>query len=1159
MGLRNMGYEITLNDLVDGNVQDTLVKQLMEAGFTERQASDLLLGAKEMGMSPEENLAFQDFFKNDDGSINYQKTLAYARVNSRIMTLDSYIPVLNDRINNDAAYEDNEDGTPNSKNLKDLDIAVQMMKKAGYSAREMAHVVNNLIKIATAYTWHPTELLSENGRKLARNLVKAAESGDLQVLKDAVNDIIHSDDFEATRRDHILNEIDDNNEVSRLHNKAVNELDRAVERMIYNATGEYVEIHSNTAPRSWAYDADGKNNAEGFSMMAKMATTKMGALMDLVNNLEVAKAKDIPADLKDRMESMQNDVQKIVNRLQPIYDRSREITLELAQRAPEEREAFYQKNYSQYFKPLLNDFGNIYDEVDGGRDAEAFYHDLIGDGESRIGILDKWRLELEEHDTGAAFAIDESYRTLLRCGFALERGQTRHNDLVNKNILDNLFASDAFWSLGILGDTDREAISMAGKFSDLTVEEQACYFDKIIVAIKSNDRLRDDLLETLGVTNILTFKKLEDGGNGYPEQEHTYNDRMDLRALFPMMFAEGVISDASDKAPAFQKFLADIRQMEHMRHMSLHEDDMTLGCQGINMTTYNKYGGADNRKSREDSLRVFYRRWVECLHVMRAASDAEKTLGSFTRLQAMQQFREVVREGYKMGVPIEFMIGGGGSLNRFGGDVGMVRRIVAQELKDIIEDKKANGGEYDIKDEKMLLMASSILYTEQGRTKRYISATQNQIRDNFAGKMVQIIQDVMDIRGNVPSYTFIDKRHRFTPEMKAVQNNAHHQARLYYKALTHAVKIDSNGNKEYVMDSYFGKVGCPHLDPYMNNGSRPAAGKAKGKAKGVSSGRAIGKDKSSYLGQTFHCGIYGSGFVMRRFYDRLHANKGANGSFNEKKISLRDISELMNQPDWDEAVFSRNLVDAGRFNASHLFRRVSDKEWTFDRAVEVGRSVQIINEGKAKGGDDMWVIKAANYEDYYSHEELYLAKIYYDRVAFLAMTEAALTPQGQGITMQSDQETIIRSFRPKDNGLDFGLGERTKAFQPDVVETIKNHEMNASAYSFMYMINDDIEYKIQNGMTKKEAIATYGGFDVDADYGDDRSKVIDEAFKHGESYLRVVCASFCAGTMPHKHKWMSKNTYGVENRSRYSMEEFLDILPFNGNPYVDYEAAGLSI
>ncbi len=1123
--------EITLDGLLN---QEVLVGKLVDGGFGKDEARLVLAQSAVMDLSPEAGIDFQKYLQDDDGNVDTAKTLAYSRVNSIKMTLDSYLPVLNDRADNDANYED---GT--SKNIEELRSAVQMMHAAGYDAQKMAHVFNNLIKISCSYTSHPTEGLSKNGVKLTRNLVKAAESGNQKTLDSAVNAIIESDDFEATTRDNALDEIDEENNVSRIHNKGVNAIDRAVESMIFKTTGEYVEIRTNTAPRSWAYDADGKNNAEGFSMMAKMATTKMGALTDLVANLGTAKSKDIPDDLKDKMEATQNDIQKIIDRLQPIHDKSREITLTLAKLDPAKREDYYRKNYEESFKPLIKDFAKIYDDVDGGRDAEAYYHDLIGDGEEQTGLLDSLRKELEEHDSGAAFAMDESYRTMRRCGFALDRGQTRHNDGIYVNMLDNLFKSDAFWSLELLGDTDREAINTAGRYSDLSTEAQACYFDKILDAVQNNDDLRNRLLDVISSTNPLAFKSLDNSGNGYPNQARTYYDRMKLRSLFPMIFSEGVISDAQKDAPIRQKFFADLLRMEHMRHMPLHEDDKTLGNQGGNSVTYNKYGGAENIKNRKDKLRVFYRRFDEALHVMRAASDAEKTLGSFTRLQAMQQFREVVREGYKIGVPIEFMIGGGGSLNRFGGDVDMVRRIMAQELKEIIEEKIANGGEYDAHDEKMLMAVSSILYTEQGRTKRYVSATPNQIRDNFSGKMVNIIQDVLDIRGDVPSHTFIDKRHRFRDGMKAVQHNAIAQAMVGYKALTHVVKKDKDGKADgLIMDSYYDKAGCPHLVSYMNNGSRPAAGKAKGAAKGVSDLRAIGKDQTSYLAQSFHAGIYRSGLVMDRFHDRLHANKGATGSANEKNLNLSDINDLMNQPDWDEAIFSRNLIDAGRFNASQLLNQISDKNWSFDRIVELGSAVQIVNEGKAKGGkDDMWVINAGGYEDDYSEEEIYFAKIYYDRLLFLSMTEAAITPQGHGVTMNGTKDDIIKAFRPDDNNIEINLGARTNAKYPDVVADLKNHGMNAPAYSFMHMVNDDIEAKIQSGMSKNDAIATYG----------------DGDFDKGEAYMRKICSSFRAGTMPHKSKWTYKNTYGVENRRENTMAEFLNKIFPNHRSSVSFE------
>lgn len=1083
------GLTIDPNQLTD---QSLFIEQLQKSGFSEEEAKVVLSEADSLGMLPDDMRTFQRHFRDENGAVDVHKIDAFMHIQNTKMTLDSYLPVLEDRAQN---YD-------HETKLEHLRAAIELMHASGFSGQKIADTLSTYVKISKSFTPHPTEGLSPNGIRLSRNLVKAAEvPADKRelALQEAVREIAVSDDFGASKKSNMLDETDYSSKCARIHNQGVNELDRQIEKILFETTGEQVDVNLNTGARSWDYDADGKNNAEGFSMMMKMATTTMDAMSDLSENLAKASRGSIPEHLREELTTLKFKVDGVMQKLHPVYDRSRKITADLATAKPDQRETLYRQLYETEYEGLFAKLSHAYDSLGGHRGLD-FYEQTVKD-------LDRLRKDLSKHDRDSTEAVDDAFRTVRRNGFALEKGQTRHNDYVYIDMLDNMFDSDAFWGTGILSNKDRDEILMAGKFSNLSTDVQYLHWERILEHAKENGN-RDQLIRILESTNPLTFKALSDGGNGYPDQEKAYADRMKLRALFPFKFEEGIISDAQEIGSPRQKFIADLYGMVHMKHMSLNEDPTNLAKQPTLVRQFNDHGGAQNMENRLNKMPDLFRRLHQALHIMRPASDAEKVGGSFTRLQAIDQYRGIVREAYDMKVPVEVMIGGGQSLNRFGGDVDMVRRILAQELKEIFLEKKDRGEALDEYDDKMIMMATSTLYTEQGRTKRYASATADQVMDDFAGKVTNIVQDYLDLKECVPDHTFIDDKHKFSPEMNRLQRIIADRGITEYETFNKIVLKDENGKPSdtLLIDRFTEMVGAPNLISTQNNGARPEAGKAKGGSKKTSSLRAIGKDQTSYTSQSFLAGIMASGGAMERFYDALHDHK--NG------ITKNDIDDLMNDPDWNEAIFSRNLVDAGRFNATHLFEKCSNgdaSDWTFDRAMEIGHQVVWQRDTKT----DKMVLQYKGDENV-SQEQLYLSKVYYERTMFLAMTEAALTPKGEGVSLEDSVEDILKSVRPADNSLEFGLGERTKEKWPSVEsETLRDHRKNAPAYALYYMVENDIQSKIEAGVAKDEIMAGYGDGDPQA----------------ADARFRQYGAALRAGTLPHKAKWTGKETYGMENRT----------------------------
>ena len=1150
---------INPNDFVDPQI---FVEQLENTGFSGEGANDALSGSDDMDMSPDAARIFQEYLQNDNGGVDVEKTKAFSHVRNVLRTLDSYDGILAERADN----------TDNRTKLDDLEKAIRIKHAAGYSAQEIAEFFNNGSKISESYTPHPTEHLDPDDIKLVRALVEASESpleereANIKVAAEA---IAKKTDFGASRKYTGVDEIDSTSETSRIHNKGINQLDREIEGMIYRTTSERVNICTNSTPKRWL-DADGKNTADGFYMMAEMSSTMMDAMTDLSDNLSRTMAGNASDDIKSRLGKMHENINKVINRLQPAYESSRNIVIELAQCAPEERENLYSERYSNDYKGLRDGLANVFDDM-GNDQGFKFYEDTV----KELGSL---RKDFEDYNPESALLMDESFRSVQRCGFALDEGQMRHGDPVNINILDNLFKSDEsnelynsdeFWNLcksvgrDLLNDLDHSELLEAGGFSGLPSDTQQRHWDKILRYAEKNEEYRTKLLDMLSRANPLAFN----GGNGYPDQGRAYMDRNDLRSLFPLIFGDMIISDAQIHGAPRSMYITDLFGMYDMKHMPLFEDKENAANMAECIEAFKEACGDHNLKNRAERLekvaqendilshaKIAHLMRVAVMQVMRAASDIERWGGSPTRLQAFEQLRQMTRICHDMKVPFDYKLGGGMDLNRFGGDPDMPRRIIAQELKAVFNEKLDRGEELDEYDYNMINMAMSISYTTQGRGKRYSTATAAQKTDDFAGKYTNILQDNMDLMGDVSDNTFIDEKQEFSPAMEETKSRVKNKAIKSYIALANAYGTDGKGNVTggLLLDSFMNKVGCKHLWPFLNNSARADAGKLGG-GKDVSKLRAIGKCQASDTSQANPTGIYGSGQMMERLN-----NKRA-----DEVITSDDVDELVHSDEWNECIFSRNLIDAGKFNAILAFERLSAgdaSEWNFDRAMDIGKECQVIKVE----GEEKWKVVYEGEEKNVTDDQLYLCKLYYDRAVFLACSEAALNPDKNGpyVTMEDSLERIIQAIRPTDNNLDFGLGERTLKEWPSVKDALDDHKKQAPMYSVIYMINDDIEEKIQNDKGYKDAVAKcneyvknhedgeYDEKDIikyseakDAAKGAAKEAAIatygDGDYAVGESNLRRIMAAFRTGTLSHKSKWGGEVTYGMENRNKVDMVEVL--------------------
>jgi hypothetical protein len=843
---------------------------------------------------------FQNHFKNADGTLDTATIAAFSHLQDIVSTVRSYVPVLIER-----SFE-----SDNGQALQDLSQAIKNMKKAGYGLEDVQQFFKD-VKISKSFTVHPTEHHNEKGISLDLSLVSTAELPPEhrdEMLDEAIRQMILSP-IGAEHKNSILEEIDASDKWARIHNQGASDLERFIGDVIEKEYGARPEISLDIAPRSWDYDSDGKNNAEGWAMMAKMATTTMGALNDVDAAVKLVENLRYNVQMMN-VNQMRHQLFKIKSRLQPIYERSRAITQKLAELSPEDRKQFYIDHYEE-LKQNQEAFAHIYDDSDPKERGFKTYRDILHD-------LNKIRKSkaIKDDDENVRMAVDNAFRNLRRTGLALEKGQTRQNDIIHSSIIDNFFASKEFRAQEIISAAELDEIDSKGGISKLSVDRQYALYEKVVAFARENGN-RAHLVEALFAANPLTF---EDGGNGYPLQERTLLDRFALRTLYPLKFDQGIISDAGPAALTHQKFLADLFGMSKMRHMPLFEDRSTLSNIGKLVEVFNDNGGrdgVDRRRSRSKQDKhfnwFFSGRYIHDLPLMVPCSDSTRGAGSGALMEITHEIRKVVRKAFDISektskekqediaVAFEVMLGGGLSMGRFGADVGFMRRVIEQELKEIAKERGRPFDRNDKIDRRMMRMAAGILYTEQGRAKRYYTATSAQVTDDFARRITEMVNGRFDLEGLVPDNAYIAKPHKFTnPAMNEIAVEAWHVAIDNYIEQ----RFQKSAKGGYVLDNLAEIVTCPNAVSYMNNGARPAAKKSG--VKKMTGVRAIENDQRNNVSR-----LYTSGFGMGAVMEYLES-KHAQGVIDES-----DIRELFAAPEWDYLMFTKEYANALRVDFSH--------------------------------------------------------------------------------------------------------------------------------------------------------------------------------------------------------------------------------------------------
>lgn len=1021
---------------------------------------------------------FQAKFKTENGDIDAVKTAAYERLALVKNTVRSYAPVLIER-----GYNKDTGATFNL-----IRQNVFEMQALGFSYKDAVKFFDQDAKISKSPTPHPTEGLSINGIKLACALVGSAESDPEDrdaAITDAVRDIVVSEDFGAKRKFTVMDEAELSDFYAMNHNAGVSTLERFIEDSIEEAYGARPDITLDAALRSWDYDSDGKNNAEGFAFMAKMSRTTLGAFNQIIEAIE-----SIDVELPKELAEFYDDCVKVRTSLQAIYDRSAEITKTLATTADsKEREAYYREAYGEY-EGLKTQLMSVYEGVGSHNRGFDFYKDALTTMKASIEALGG-------SNSDDAIQLDDALRLIRRNGFALEKGQPRQNDFMHIKLISNLFLSESFRARGIFRKEELDEVDGVGGYQGLDEVRQR-HFLRIAASHVREQGCAKDILADLYAANPLEFAE---NGNGYPLQTRTLIDRLNLEHLYQLKFDQNIISDAQAGSDERMHFLFQLTGMGNGTSMSLHEDRGTLPRRMRLLEIFAR--GAGGRALSQ--VRGFYEKLKgtpldktsgkdTAVSIIHPASDAERGGGFGTRMETMSgAVRGIATLSYDSGITVPQMLGGGMSTGRSGVNPMIVINTIAEELKSIVQERRYGRFDRRLKEDRDIMRsATTMSFTEQGRQKRYNMATPMQVASDFSRKLSRMISIRFDLEGLVEDHTFIDKKSAFRNE-----NVALFMEGLWKKSIDRfsTMRFAKTKNGAIILDILADEITTPYTIGLKNNSARAAS--KDGNAKQMTGVRAIQNDMRFNISELFAGGFLSGGQMMVDLANAVN-DEGSD-------IALGDVSDWISNREWDFSVHTKCLIDAGRFDPTYALQQLNWGDASFDELKAVGEEVRFVN---VEGEDRIAMAYSGDRRDL-SDSQLYFAKIWYDRLLYVSHMEAALSDADSDVTLKSAHKDIVGAFRPQDNTPTFGLGPKAMGKYSRVVTVLEEQTRNRPQHAISQMREAQIKRDVEErGLSKAEAFERQGG----------------------ESALRMSGSTYRAGTIPHWPFWASEFRYGTKPR-----------------------------
>ena len=895
------------------------------------------------------------------------------------------------------------------KNAYMIEKMVELAYQAGYSASDLEKAFSD-IDIRKTSTSHPNELLNPDGIRFFRRLIELAElkgEDHAAMARKIIGEMLITP-LTPSQRINMFEQTDAAVEQHKTYRKGQRQAFTRVNAAVDKFYGNHAippnfssnRVNIKVVQHAWEFggDADGNSNSDRWALLYGMLATTRAAIeehLDDVNRAdqEIAKGDD-PA--------LAAQWEKASGRLHHVHTALK--TLKQRFDALENRFIVIGADGRKALKPGVNydvvkeEYANIYNGIPIGpvtfKRPLEFYAEL----EKSFELLAAYT-----HNANARAVLSESHYMLKSYGLTQAKIETRHNGVVYKRMMDNLFSDRAF--LDTVGISTKEFEQK--KFTDLSSDNQREMLAKASAKLTPH-ALREALLRANPQANP----------DDYSEQTHEFLERFGLMALYPSKFGMAIIADASEMSASYQQFIADSYGLKKILHTSLPEDYESLRHMDGHLSGYHMAAGAANMQQRilgegGGLSQMHQAQMIPC-------SDALRILGRLVTYLQAEGIRATTIQSIKMSFATLIKWGNGLSIERGGDDDMAYTRIIAQTIQQHVKERGYPLHPANNEDRLLLRMASFQSNTEQGRAKRFYSSSCAQVSDAICNKIGEFLGRRLELQGKVKEGTFIPQPDKFSKRMHAFLNQSAYKAMIsYYDSRIAAVKDAAKS----VMNRWAEKVTNMKMMGFGNSSPRAASKTTPN----LSDVRAIFTNHIIRSGRSYHDGWFMSGAFM----DDIHE------AYINTQLGHEDVHDfIIDAQWWRRSFFLRALTASTPSDMEHGFERLgADDQWNYDRAMKIGSSVRIHkNEGET-------VEFSYDEKDGATPEEAYQAWLFYDQVLFAGLTETALTLDPEenknkkklfassedslyDLSFDLSRNEITRKMRPDDNALVVRYGPR---------------------------------------------------------------------------------------------------------------------------------------
>ncbi len=905
-----------------------------------------------------------------------------------------------------------DDAEHNAYNIEEM---LKLARQAGYTAQDIEEFFAD-IRIWKAITPHPTEHLDEEGIELFRQLVAVGEKPEEErpAALEVVIKQMTTNQITPKRRLTTFEETDQAIRQAEVYRQGQREMFRRVNTAVASAFDGYIispdlkraESSISTAMRTWhaGGDADGKANADRWALLYGMLSLTRGAVEDHLNDLE--RAGKLVAE--DECDTLRGTFQKAAQpftlarkALEQLKDRidlleSRFIDIDAGGNKSHKKEADYEV-IKEEFSSLFNgvNIGKINIETRKGFERE-------------IGKYFK-HLSQTIQNPEARQIMAESDFLMRQYGLSAAIIETRHNGVLLKDTMNNIFKDEDFIESLKMPPEMREILKSKPTFAGghgedgLSPADQNAILNFVVKAATPEQRREA----------FLRANPQEKDGNGYTVQTHEIFERYSLISENPEQFGMAIVAEADEMSTSYQRFLAEPFGATTLLHTPLNEEYETIRDMPQNMLKHHQNGGQHDISER--ALVGSNGSWYghNLVHgQMVPCSDSGKEYGLLVRVLETEGFRQTTAKSATGSFATLIKRGNGLSLERGGGDDMMYTRYIAQILREYAEDRGKPFDPKDPHDRVLLQMGTFFSNTEQGRAIRINSATPNQVSDDLCEKMGEMLGRRLELEGLVHKGTFIPPRGKYSEKTNTFVMQTAYDMMQLYSAYRHA---RSENSEESVINNWATIVSDPALAGAANSSARAQSKSSGSKAERLTAQRAIGSNVWIALARTRHDGYFTAG----EFLERMHRK------YNDSGLSKQHVKEFtVDSQWWRRNFFLRALMPAVRSDMKHGFDKLGLPDMTFDRAMEIGKSVRI-EEGVLKYDDPTGKI---------TPEQALHAAFFEDQVLLAALTEAGLAIDEVDSPYNKPIQDLIKTVRPDDNSVNILFGKRTMARWPQLLE-----------------------------------------------------------------------------------------------------------------------------